>query len=114
MPLRPYTVRVQVNDLLLSCPAFSLGCERLEHCKCFPWHLFDDLRRRWSHTVIEIAAPVPFCQVPLYLDTALFWRMLGYTYCRSDSFWRVVGRKALMDELAQLPKCLCGGSGVSL
>jgi hypothetical protein len=98
-----YTVRVMTGDLLHDCPIKR----HKEDSPGFPWSRYYNLRRRWSHSVVEVAAPVGIAGLPnIGIDDQ--WQLLAYHLCRSRSFWRVVGPPALMDELATLPTAVWG------
>jgi len=107
---------VRTEDLLQSCPvARSQSSFMRNHADPpnFPWSQFYGLRRRWSHRVVELGAPIGFSHVPLN-EIAMQAQMLSYHACRSKLFWKVVGPPELMKELAQLPTAVWGGYGASL
>ena len=110
LPRRPYVIRVCSGDLLRDCP---LDDHPIEDVPLFPWSRFYDLRYRWSHCAIELAAPVGKADVP-HDEIALQWQMLAYHACRSPYFWKVVGPATLMEELAELPTTVWGRYGASL
>jgi hypothetical protein len=117
-----FCVQVESMNLLDACPIW-----RSEFSRCtknslstpFLEYVFD-LRKRWSHRVLTVAAPIDHWlwmgqrgEYEPRVNLLSTLQGLAYWQCRTDMLWRVIGPQELVGDLRWVEPHLAGWNGGS-